>query len=196
MIKSLRSLPESFSRHVDVTVNDLEFDVVARNAVMLLLVFASLNDTSSSHASYGSAAEALIHVWYSAFVPSSLVTSLKDQVGSLLQDNCTHTIEAAHDGMIRKTWTFSPSRVLSITLPEDKWPLVSEYLEVPAGLTEQSAKEIRAAVVMSPERADYRDRWYFKDATPCMRLAKRRFRSDGLLLPFGHPRTGFNVPNP
>lgn len=179
-----------------MAVNDWEFDVVARNAVMLLFVFASLNDTSFDHASYDSVAETLIHVWYSAFVPSSLIASLRDRVGSLLHDRCTHTIESAHDDMIRKTWKFSQSRVLAITLPEDRWPLVAEYLEVPAELTEQSAKKIRAAVVMSTERADYRERWYFKDATPSMRLAKQRFRSDGLLLPFGHPRTEFNVPNP
>ncbi|KAI1270313.1 hypothetical protein F5Y18DRAFT_367881 [Xylariaceae sp. FL1019] len=29
-----------------------------------------------------------------------------------------------------------------------------------------------------------------------MRLSKQRFRQDGLLLPFGHPRSGFKVPNP
>jgi hypothetical protein len=182
VIKTLSGLPESFNKHVDVTANDWEFDVVARNAVILLFVLASLNDMSSSHAPYGSVAEDLIHLWYSAFVLSSLLPSLKDRVGRLLQDSCTHTSEAAHDGMIKKTWTFSRSRVLAITLPKDRWPLVSEYLEVPAGLTEQSARKIRAAVVMSPERADYRDRWYFKDATPSMRLAKRKFRSDGLLV--------------
>ncbi|XPS75438.1 hypothetical protein M3J07_007516 [Ascochyta lentis] len=196
VIKSLRGVPKSFNEHVDVTINDWEFDVVARNVVMLLYALASLNDATSSCASYESIAEALIHLWYSAFIPSSLATSLKDRVGSLLEDSCTHTVEAVHDDMIRKTWTFSPTRVLSITLSEGKWPLLSGYLEVPAGLTEQSAKIIRATIVMSPERADYRDRWYFKDATPSMRLAKQRFRSDGLLLPFGHSRTGFNVPNP
>ena len=101
---------------MDVTINDWEFDVVARNAVTLLFVFASLNDTSFGQASYDSVAEALIHVWYSAFVPDSLIASLNDRVGSLLHDSCTHTIETAHDGMIRKTWTFSQSRVLAITL--------------------------------------------------------------------------------
>lgn len=196
MIKTLCGLPDSFNKHVEVTANDWEFDVVARNAVMFLFVFASLNDMSSSHASYGMVAEALIHLWYLASVPSIFVTSLKDQVASLLQDSCTHTIEAAYDGMIRKIWTFSRSRVRAITLPKDRWPLVAEYLDVPAELTEQSARKMRAAVVMCPERADYRDRWYFKDAIPSMRLAKRRFRSDGLVLPFSHPRTRFNVPNP
>ncbi|KAF2871805.1 hypothetical protein BDV95DRAFT_570681, partial [Massariosphaeria phaeospora] len=92
MIKTLRGLPESFNKHVDMTATDWEFDVVARNAVILLLVFAFLDDMSSSHASYGSVAEDLIHVWYSAFVQSSLVTSPKNQIGSLLQDSCIHTV--------------------------------------------------------------------------------------------------------
>ena len=179
-----------------MTVNDWELDVVARNAVMLLFIFASLNDTSFDRPSYGSVAEALVHIWYSAFISSSLIASLKHRVGNLLHDSRTHTTETAHAGMIRKIWTFPRSKVLAITLPKDKWPLVVGYLEVPDGLTEQSAKEIRASVVMSQERADYRDRWFFKDATPSMRLAKQKFRSDGLLLPFSHSRIDFNVPNP
>ena len=192
----MRGIPESFDGDVEMTVNDWELDVVARNAVMLLFIFASVNDTSFDKASYGSVAEALIHIWYSAFISSSLIASLKHRVGSLLHDSRTHTTETAHAGMIRKIWTFPRSKVLAITLPKDKWPLIVEYLEVPAGLTEQSAKEIRTAVVMSQERADYRDRWFFKDATPSMRLAKQKFRSDGLLLPFSHSRIDFNVPNP
>jgi hypothetical protein len=196
VIKTLHGVPVSFSKHVDVTINDREFDVVARNVVILLYVLASLNDTSPSYDSYEFIAEGSIHLWYSGFLPSSLATSLKDKVGGLLEDSCTHTVEATHDEMIKKTWTFAPSTVLSVSLPKDKWPLLKKFLEVPADLTAQSAKVIRAKVVMSPERADYRERWYFKDANPSMRLAKQRFRIDGLLLPFGHPRTGFDVPNP
>lgn len=192
----MRGIPESFDGDVEMTVNDWEFDVIARNAVMLLFIFASLNDMSFGQASHDSVVEALIHIWYSAFISSSLIASLKHRVGSLLHDSRTHTTEITRAGMIRKVWTFSRSKVLAITLPKDKWPLVAEYLEVPDGLTEQSAKEIRTAVVMSQERADYRDRWLFKDATPSMRLAKQKLRSDGLLLPFDHPRIDFNVPNP
>jgi hypothetical protein len=163
---------------------------------MLLLVFTSLQDTSSGQTSYPSVAEALIHVWYSAFIPCSLLSMLKDKVGSLLRNTCTHTTQVMSDGLVRKTWTFSRDRILSITLRADQWPQIEAFLEVPAGLTEQAAKKIRAAVVMSPERADYRDRWYLKDAYPSMRLAKQKFRDDGLLLPFGHPRIAFDVPNP
>jgi hypothetical protein len=196
VIKTLRSLPESFRRHIDVTVNDWEFDVVARNMITIFLVFASLDGLSSDPASYGSAAEALIHVWYSAFITQTLHSSLQNKVGALLRNSCTHTTEVLHDNMVRKTWSFSRDKILSITLRADQWPHIERFLDVPTGLTRESAQKIRAAVVMSSERADYRDRWNYKDAYPSMRLAKRKFRSDGLLLPFSHPGTEFNVPNP
>lgn len=140
--------------------------------MMLLYLLASLNDATSGCASYKSIAKALIHLWYSAFVPSSLVTSPKVRVRGLFEDSCTHTVKSVHDDMIRKTLTFSLSGALSMTLPEDKTWLFHGYLEVPAGPTERSAKIIRAAVVMSTERADYGDRWYLEDATPSMRLAE------------------------
>jgi len=63
-------------------------------------------------------------------------------------------------------------------------------------MTLEYAKEIRKATTLAPERADYRDRWYFKETFPFTRVAKQRFQEDGLLLPFGHPRQGFDVPNP
>lgn len=46
-------------------------------------------------------------------------------------------------------------------------------------MTPESAAQIRTAVTLAPERADYRDRWYFKEASPAMRIAKQRFREDG-----------------
>ncbi|KAI5358998.1 hypothetical protein J4E82_011760, partial [Alternaria postmessia] len=101
-----------------------------------------------------------------------------------------------HDGGVKKTWIFHRDKALSVTLQADQWLRMDAFLEVPAGLTKESAEQLRAAVVMAPERADYRDRWYFKDACPSMRLAKQQFREDGLLLPFGHSRVEFNVPNP
>jgi hypothetical protein len=74
--------------------------------------------------------------------------------------------------------------------------MLHKFLDVPEGLTREDAGKIRAATNLAPERADYRDRWYFKDETHFRCIAKQRFREDGLLLPFGHPRQGFNIPNP
>ncbi|KAF1831410.1 hypothetical protein BDW02DRAFT_531923 [Decorospora gaudefroyi] len=196
VIRTIRSLPESLGQNFKITINDWDFDVAARSAIMLLFAFASLDENESEHASYAHAAESLIHLWYSAFIPHSLFCSVQTKVGKLLHDDTTHTVQVVHDQMIKKTWSFPRDKTLCITLRADQWPKLDGFLEIPAGLTEQSAREVRAAVVMSPERADYRDRWYFKDAYPSMRVAKQQFRDDGILLPFGHPRAEFTVPNP
>ncbi|OAA37382.1 hypothetical protein NOR_07081 [Metarhizium rileyi] len=63
-------------------------------------------------------------------------------------------------------------------------------------LTAEKAAEARQKVTLAPSRADYRERWYYKEASPFKRIAKLQFQRDGLLLPFGHPRLGFNKPNP
>ena len=51
----------------DITMNDLEFTVVARNAILLLLAL-TIQDSTTVEASTSplSNAEVLIHVWYSA----------------------------------------------------------------------------------------------------------------------------------
>jgi len=196
VVKTIRDLPESIHHEVEVTVNDWDFDVAARNAIILLLAFASMDDVSSDPATYAIVAESLIHVWYSAFITQDLLSLLQTKVRNRLHDDSTHTVEVMHDGGVKKTWIFHRDKALSVTLQADQWLRMDAFLEVPAGLTKESAEQLRAAVVMAPERADYRDRWYFKDACPSMRLAKQQFREDGLLLPFGHSRVEFNVPNP
>ncbi|RYN62674.1 hypothetical protein AA0119_g13108 [Alternaria tenuissima] len=196
VVKTIRDLPESIHHEVEVTVNDWDFDVVARNAIILLLAFASMDDVSSDPGAYAMVSESLIHMWYSALISQDLLSLLQTKVKNLLQDDSTHTVEVMHGGEIKKTWIFRRDKVLSVTLQADQWLRMDAFLEVPAGLTKESAEQLRAAVVMAPERADYRDRWYFKDACPSMRLAKQQFREDGLLLPFGHSRVEFNVPNP
>jgi hypothetical protein len=61
----------------DITINDLEFDVVARNTILLLLAL-TIQDSTTAEASTTpvSNAEALIHVWYSALFPSYVLSQL------------------------------------------------------------------------------------------------------------------------
>jgi hypothetical protein len=80
-------------------------------------------------------------------------------------------------------------------LKRDQWFAVEKMLDVPHGFTFDKASKVRHGVVLAPERADYRDRWDFKEPTASIRTAKRQFREDGLLLPFGHPRDLYKTPN-
>ncbi|XHG09041.1 hypothetical protein AWENTII_012120 [Aspergillus wentii] len=50
-------------------------------------------------------------------------------------------------------------------------------------------------VTLASSRTDFRDRLMYR-LPPSWRLAKLRFRKDGVLLPFGDSREDFTVPNP
>jgi hypothetical protein len=164
---------------------------VARNAILLLFAFASLDNERPIL----EIAECLIHIWYSAFLPARLLSSLVSSVCPLITAVCTGLTNEALGTLHKKSWKFRCG-TLSLNLQKKAWLQLEQLLTVPEGLEFEEARKIRDATVMAPERKDYRDRWFNKDATPSMRVAKHQFREDGLLLPFGHPRTEFEPPNP
>jgi hypothetical protein len=195
-VKTIAALPEDSSRRIDITVNDREFDVVARNTVLLLLAVSQQSNTTTNKPTAPSeTVEAMIHLWYSASIPSGVLARL-EEVKPLIEEVCNKIAKKPSDSVLSKTWEFSPGRTLRLVLTKTCWLQLRDFLEAPNGLTFEKASQIRTSVTLAPERADYRDRWYYKDCSPFMRLAKQRFREDGLLLPFGHPRKGFDIPNP
>lgn len=194
MVKTVTGLPNEFKNRVHITINDREFEVVAHNVILLLFAFVSLEDTSLS--SVPDIAASFLHIWYSAFLTTNLLSSLKAKVQTLIGAICAQLATKPPDTLLGKTWTFLEGSTLRLVLRQKEWLRLHQFLDVPEGLNLEKARNLRAATVLAPERLDYRERWYYKDATPSMRLAKQRFREDGLLLPFGHPRTGFDVPNP
>ncbi|PFH56608.1 hypothetical protein XA68_16257 [Ophiocordyceps unilateralis] len=193
VVKTLSDVPETIHQQLHVVVNDGDFDVVARNVILLLLAFDGFRDEASSVASI---IEAIIHVWYSAFIPQTVFSRLQQRVKPLIDDVCSRLASENPDLVIRKSWEASNGASLNLVLRQEDWFRLRQFVNLPDGLTKEEASRIRAAVTLAPERADYRDRWNYKEATPFMRIAKQRFREDGLLLPFGHPRLGFDIPNP
>ncbi|ROW09323.1 hypothetical protein VPNG_05867 [Cytospora leucostoma] len=55
---------------------------------------------------------------------------------------------------------------------------------------------VRSVVMNAPQRIDHRQRKLFEQLKPSWRMCTNRFRQDGILLPFGHPRTSYTIPNP
>ncbi|OBT97521.1 hypothetical protein VE01_04562 [Pseudogymnoascus verrucosus] len=141
-------------------------------------------------------AEALIHVWYSASISTSTLSLLQNRVKPLIVELCGKISDKPPNAVLAKTWKFSTGQTLRLVLKKKDWLRLQGFCDIPNGLTPENAAKIRRAVTLAPERADFRDRWYYKDASPSMRIAKQRFREDGLLLPFGNPRGDFDVPNP
>lgn len=141
-------------------------------------------------------AEGLIHIWYSARIHPGLLCRLQPTVEPLVAEVVGQIASRGPGALVEKTWAFPGGSSLRVVLRGEEWRRLGRFLDLPRGLDAERARGIRASIVLAPERVDCRHRWHYKEASPPMRLAKQRFREDGLLLPFGHPRDGFDVPNP
>ncbi|OCK75946.1 hypothetical protein K432DRAFT_419507 [Lepidopterella palustris CBS 459.81] len=186
VVRTIAALPQDYNKPIRIPINDRDFDIVARNTIMLLVALTVQNSVQ--------AVECMLHLWYSALIPRSCVEIIQGEIRSLIKAVCTKIAGKANSTLLGKTWTFG-TRSLRVVLPKEKWLSLLSYFEVPEGLSMQRAQEIRASVVQAPERRDFRERRRIAQS-PFHRVCAERFCLDGLLLPFGHPRPQFDTPNP
>lgn len=184
-MKSLTTLPVSYAGECEVTINDRDLDVVARNVIMLLTAF---------HFSPNEAVPMMLHLWYSAFIPKQMLQSLQDNILPLIQDVCQGIRERRADNLQSKTWNFGQSS-LRLVLKKSAWDSLPSYFQAPDGLSKAEAQEIMVATTLAPSRIDNLHRSLY-ELPPHWRLCTTKFRNDGVLLPFGHSREEFDTPNP
>jgi hypothetical protein len=151
---------------------------VARN---LLIILIALNFPAEI------ASDMILHVWYSAFLTESIVYSLKDTILPIIQSGLASRTSGA-------TWTYNNTK-LSAELDREAWDLLLAYCQGTRRISFEDATSLRKSVALAPSRQDYRDRATFA-LPPSWRVAKAKFRADGILLPFGAPCGDFKVPNP
>ncbi|KAL6863995.1 hypothetical protein J3F83DRAFT_182202 [Trichoderma novae-zelandiae] len=186
IVKTIAQIPSSYDEPVTVAVNDHDIDIVARNAILLLVALVSDNMEE--------AIDCIIHVWYSALIRKSDLEILQRRVRPLIQNVCDKAKDKQGTSILAKTFTFG-QRSLRLVLQKSSWDALLAYLSIPAGLTAERASRIRAAVTLVESRKDYWHRDWLV-LTPTRRVAKHRFRQDGILLPFGSSRDDFQEPNP
>lgn len=68
--KTIAQIPSSYNQPVDVTINDRDLDIVARNAIMLLIALVVDN--------IDEAVDCMIHIWYSALIRNPISTSFNN----------------------------------------------------------------------------------------------------------------------
>ncbi|KAI0904588.1 hypothetical protein F4823DRAFT_628512 [Ustulina deusta] len=185
-IFSVTSLPPGYKGIFNVVLNDLEFDIVARNVIFLLIFFVEGNP--------GVAAEHVLHIWYSALITESCHGILLKGLKPLIEQVCNKIAQKPGSALLGKTWKFGGSS-LRLVLTRDNWFSLLSYFDVPRGLTKDTAQQLRQRVVSAPGRVDYVDRAMYTKS-PTGKAAMTKFRDDGLLLPFGQPREEFTTPNP
>jgi len=186
VVLSVADLPPGYRSPLNIVINDLELDIVARNLIFLLIMFNEEDPNT--------AAEAMIHVWYSALVTESCYTLLQKKLKPMVQEVCSNIVEKCPRALVDKTWTFGNSS-LRIVLTREAWMKLPLYFDVPNGLTKEAAHDVRQAIVNAPSRVDFLDRAILR-TSPTMALGMIKYRNDGVLIPFGKPRDAFTVPNP
>jgi hypothetical protein len=167
-------------------MNDRDLDIVARNAIMLLIALVVDN--------IDEAVDCMIHVWYSALIRKSDLNILQQRIRPLIESVCDKIKSKAPGSRLGKTWTFG-QRSLRLVLEKSSWDSLLLFMNVPEGLTAERSNQIRTAVTLAESRKDYRDRNLLFQSRS-RRIAKNRFWGDGLLLPFGSRRDDFREPNP
>ena len=186
MVKTIASAPTSYTNSITAVINDKDFDIVARNAIFLLIAMVVQNQTE--------AVDCMIHIWYSAFIRIDHADILTTQIRPLIQDVITKIAGKASGATLGKTWTFG-SRTVRLVLTKQKWESLLSYFETPHGLSAKKAQQVRISIMLADGRKDFRDRAMLSQP-PVHRVCMNRFREDGMLLPFGKSREGFDKPNP
>lgn len=184
-MQTVAGLPKEFAQRCEVHINDIEEDVVVRN-VILLLTALSFDKNS--------AAEAMLHLWYSALIPRWVLSSLETKVLPLIKDVCNKTRDKPDHTLLGKTWQLGTCE-LRVVFTKRQWGRLLHHLQVPFGLDGTKALAVRKTTTSAPTRIDYVDRsWCCQP--PLWRVARQKFREDGILLPFGASRADFDTPNP
>ena len=185
MVQSIASLPDSYQGSLLFAVNDLDLDIVARNLIMLLLAL-HIEDSEQ-------AVQSIIHVWYSASIRLQDAHLLTELICPMIEEVCVKIADRAAGSLQAKTWIVGRSSLRLVLKKELSTSLLS-YFRLPPGLTHQQAHDKRVAVTKSEPQTDiYRD---FCVLQPEHRVCREKYRETGIMLPFGHSREEFTVPNP
>jgi hypothetical protein len=93
----MATIPEPYPGECQVIINDKDFDIVARNILLLLIAL---------HSEPKEAATIVLHIWCSALVPSKMVDSLQENIATLIKGVCGKIENKDDDSLHGKTWKY------------------------------------------------------------------------------------------
>jgi hypothetical protein len=139
-VKTIGDLPDQHPNRVLATINDREFHVVARNVTLLLLALTGQDTAAAGNATESwSLTESWIHLWYSAFIPTEVLSEVQTRVKSLIKGVCVRITRGAEDkvedNLLGKTWKFASGNTLRLVLRKEEWLLLQNFFDLQEGLT-------------------------------------------------------------
>ena len=101
VVKTVASLPDTYTGEVLLAINDLDLDIVARNLIMLLIAL-KVEDSEQ-------AVQSIIHIWYSASIRPADAQILTGVICPMIEEVCDKIADRAAGSLQAKTWTVGKS---------------------------------------------------------------------------------------
>ena len=181
-MQTIISLPENYSGHLDILMNDINPLVTARN-VMLLLLLGTIVDEDM-------AVDVALHFWYSVFMPAEHHIQICSAVTPFMH----HALERYRSGSGLASPYLLGSRSRLYTTAAEELKLVFQHYISSESISIEAAQAEYDRVRQIPSRQDFRDRMYCQ-LKPSHRVAFQQYRHHGIVLPFGATNAHFNFPN-
>jgi hypothetical protein len=155
---------------------------------MLLLAFTFPN---------GEASELIVHLWYSASLPSLMWRGVTETMTPLIRDFVNGIKEEPDNAALTNIWTFGISS-LRLTMKKKEWEILLEMIEPRLNPVLASREESRKAAMRGPGTQEWQDR--FQQSLfrlhRFQRLTEMRYIETGILMPFGSTLGRFDTSNP
>ncbi|KAH6663748.1 hypothetical protein B0J14DRAFT_256108 [Halenospora varia] len=143
MLSTVSNLSTHLERRCNLVLNDRNFDIMARNAIILLYTLVVDPEIGCI---------AMTHIWYSTLIPDEPHCHLQESPSPLIDDFCVKIRSKHNESLQSKTWIFG-TRSLKLVLQKKQWDKLPSFLNVPAGLSATNAQEARRGVMLAPQRA-------------------------------------------
>ncbi|KAF2641386.1 hypothetical protein P280DRAFT_517590 [Massarina eburnea CBS 473.64] len=170
VIKTIVGLPKDYKGKCTLVINDANFHVASRNILLLLIALSFEPEV---------AAPIMIHLWYSALLPKSMLFALQHAILPILFEINVGLSFMPMDGhQYVRTFRSGDKYTMIVHLDKAGWIALKDMLMVPFGLTEDLAQSIRKRTMLAPERADYFDRAMYRQ--PPAARPKQRSRYSAL----------------
>ncbi|KAM5372074.1 hypothetical protein ACJZ2D_007724 [Fusarium nematophilum] len=190
LLKTIGDLPDEANPHLRFALNEKSMRATAGLVLSLIL----LTETSCEPEVN---AEAVVHLWYSAKLPANIMDHIQKVAVQSILACATDVARLAAKGSVPKHDSFPiaitrGNLVLTIELSVAQWETLVRWVQVSENITEEDAQVIRVL-----------DRKYcepletiLRRMTPARAAGLLKWRTDGILLPYGVPRDEFTVLNP
>lgn len=185
IVETVAHLPDTYSGQCEIVMNGVSFGVFAQNTVLVLTAF---------HFPPEEAVPIMIHLWYSALIPASVLTAIQTKLLPLVEEVCSEAALKRPKRFFKWVWKRNKSS-LQLELLRDEWERLRYSLQFPGRFSASEATRNRQDVVLADKRVDALHRTLHAQPR-YWRLSTMKFRRDGILLPFGCSRREFDTPNP